>query len=389
VEVVDATTVRFDFTEPSSTFLSSVSNPYAGIISPTAAKASGENFANQPVGSGPFKFDKWEPGIAVTLVKNPDYAWAPEAVQNQGAPFIDTLVFKVLPDASQQVSALQAGEVDALFVNQTSHVAKLKADPSVEVVETTLNSLIYLGFNLKKTPLDDVRVRQALSHAVNKDELVKTALGGVGSEAFAPLAPTLPGFDPALKSEELGFDLEKAKTLLQDVGFAPGSDGMMIKDGQPIKLTLVTSTRPPNQALATVLQSQMKAAGVQVEIQLLDSNAVQEVLGKGEFDMMLWRYDWNDPDVLRTYLTTSRIGRTNRNSYSNEKVDALLEDAAHEMDDTERNALYLEAQKLILQDAPWQPLYTPKDFMVIRKDLTGVVMGPMGRILLNDVKRGE
>ncbi len=388
IEVESPTVVTFNFIEPSTTFLSSISNVYAGIVSPQAAVEAGDMFGQSPVGSGAYIFEKWEPGVAITLVKNPDYAWAPPVVENQGAPKLDRLVFKVIPDVSQQVTALQAGEVDVLFVNQTSHVAKLEAEPNVELVETTLNSLVYLGFNLSKAPFDDVRVRQALSHAVNKDELVQVALGGIGEPAFAPLAPTLPGFDAALKEHELGFDPEKSKALLEDAGFVQSVDGVWTKDGEALTVTMLTSTRPPNQALATVLQSQLKAAGVQVDIQLLDSAAAQEAAGQGNFDLLLWRYDWNDADVLRVYLSTARIGRTNRNFYSNPQVDALLDQAAAEMDEAARNALYLEAQQMILEDAPWQPLYTPKDYMAIRKDVDNVVMGPMGRMMLNDaVKR--
>lgn len=385
IEAVDDRTVRFNFKEPTTTLLSSLANPYAGIVSPQAVETLGEGFGQKPVGSGAFVLEKWEPGVAITLTKNPDYAWAPAVVENQGAPHLDQLVFKIIPDVSQQVTALQAGEVDVLFVNQTSHVSRLQQDPNVELVETTLNSLIYLGFNLKNPPFDDVLVRQALSHAVNKEELVQIGLGGIGTPAFAPLAPTLPGFDPALKEDELGFDLEKTKALLTEAGYTQAGDGTWSKDGQPLTATLLTSTRPPNQALATVLQSQLAAAGVTVEIQMLDSAAAQEAAGQGNFDLLLWRYDWNDADVLRVYLSSSRIGRTNRNYYSNPEVDALLDQAVAEMDEAQRNALYLEAQKLILADAPWQPLYTPKDYMAIRKNVEGVVMGPMGRMLLNDV----
>lgn len=388
IDVIDSLNVRFTFPAPSSTLLSSLSTAYAGIVSPTAAKESGEVFGQKPVGSGAYMMESWEPGVAVTLVKNPNYAWAPgtEAIENQAAPTIDRLVFKIIPDVTQQVTAFQAGEIDMLFVNQPSHVAKLQADPNTELIETQLNSLIYLGFNLQKPPFDDVKVRQALSHVVNKEELLQTALGGIGVVAFSPLAPTLPGFDPSVKENELGFDLEKTKSLLTEAGFTQAADGAWSKDGQAFSLTLVTSTRPPNPAIATVLQSQFKAAGIPVEVQALDSTAAQEALTGGQYDLMLWRYDWNDADVLRTYLSSSRIGRTNRNFYSNSELDALLEQAAQELDDAARNALYLDAQQIILADAPWQPLYSPVDYMAIRKEVTGIDMGAMGRVMMNDAK---
>lgn len=387
IDAIDARTVRFTFSEPSSTFLSSISTAYAGILSPTAVGTQGEAFGQKPVGSGPYMLEKWEPGVAITLVKNPEYAWAPPVVENQGAPHIDRLVFKVIPDVSQQIAAYEAGEVDILFVNQPSHVARLQQDSNTDLRETVLNSLIYLGFHTQKPPFDDVRVRQAFSHAVNKEELVQVALGGVGEAAFAPLAPTLPGFDPALKEYELGYDPEQAKTLLAEAGFTQSEDGVWTRDGQALKAVLLTSTRPPNPALATVLQSQLKAVGVTVEIQALDSTAASEAATAGNFDLLLWRYDWSDADVLRVYLSSSRIGRTNRNFYSNPRVDELLERAAHELDDAARDVLYLEAQQILLAEAPWQPLYVPTDYMAIRTEVSGVVLGPMGRMLMNDAVR--
>ncbi len=384
IDVLDPLKVRFTFNEASSTFLSSISTAYAGILSPTAVREKGEGFGQNPVGSGPYRMEKWEPGVAVTLVKNSNYAWAPPVVENQGAPHVDRLVFKVIPDVSQQIAAYQAGEVDILFVNQPSHVAKLQADPDTDLRETVLNSLIYLGFHTQKPPFDDVRMRQAISHAVNKEELVQVALGGIGEVAFAPLAPTLPGFDPALKDNELRYDPDLAKALLAEAGFAQAPDGSWARDGQPLKVVLLTSTRPPNPALATVLQSQLKTVGVATEIQALDSTAASEAATAGQFDLLLWRYDWSDADVLRVYLSSARIGRTNRNFYSNPRVDELLELAAHEMDNAKRNAYYLEAQQILLADAPWQPLYVPTDYMAIRKEVSGVVIGPMGRMLMND-----
>jgi peptide/nickel transport system substrate-binding protein len=385
VEAVDPQTVRFTLKEPSSIFLGTISMPYAGILSPTAVKTEGDEFGQKPVGTGAFKLEKWEPGVAVTLVRNPDYKWGPPAVENKAAPHIERAVFKVIPDASTQLAALQTGDVDMIFVNQPGQVQTLKADKNMQVIETTLNSLVYLGFNCKQAPFDDVRVRQALSHAVNKDEILQTALGGVGKTAFAPLAPTLPGYDASLKQSELGYDPAKAKALLTAAGFTAGSDGTWTRDGQKLAATLVTSTRAPNDAIATVLQSELKAIGVPMDIKLLDSQAAMTAMTKGQYDLMLWRYDWNDADVLNVYLGTSRIGQTNRNFYSNPAVDKLLAQATSEMDATKRTALYVEAQKAILNDAPWQPLYVPVDNMAIRTRVQNLVLGPMGRTLFNDV----
>lgn len=386
IQAVDPFTVEFSFKQPSSTFFGTISMPYAGILSPAAVQSEGEAFAQKPVGTGPFMLSHWEPGVSITLDRNPNYHWAPKVVKNQAAPYIQQAIFKVIPDPAAQLAALQKGEVDVVFVNQPDQIERLRQDSNLNLIDATLNSLIYLGFNCKKAPFDQAEVRQALAHAVNKPELVKTVLNGTAEPAFAPLAPTLPGYDASLQQDELGFDLTQTNTLLSKAGFSRGPDGTWLRNGEPFKVTLLTSTRAPNGDLATLLQSQFKAAGISVEVKQLEAQAAMAAFSKGDYDLMLWRYDWNDADVLSIYLGSSQIGKTNRNFYSNPAVDELLEQAMHEMDTKARAEMYLEAQKVILSDAVWQPLYVPKDVIVARKTLKNVVMGPMGRMLLNDVR---
>ncbi len=202
--------------------------------------------------------------------------------------------------------------------------------------------------------------------------------------AYAPLPPTLPGFDESLKEYELGYNPEKAAQLLEEAGFERTNDGGWQRDGEPLQARLLTSTRSPNGDVATVLQSQLQAVGVPVEIQQLDAKAVMDATGSGDFDLLLWRYDWNDPDALNIFLSSDRIGSTNRVAYSNPDVDALLAEGARELDEAKRLPLYVEAQKLILQDAPWQPIYNPVDAMAMDKRIQGAKAGYMGRMLVND-----
>ena len=386
VEAVDALTVRFTFQEPAANFWSTISMPYAAIISPDSIRKVKEAGAGALVGSGPFTLGEWKAGQSITLARNADYAWGPALDQNRGAPYIDQMVYKVIPDATTQLAALQAGEVDAIFINQPEHQQTLKDNPAVRLEDAVLNSLIYLGFNTSKAPFDDVRVRQALSHAVNKTEIMNLALGGLGIEAFAPLPPSLPGFDPALKAAELGFDPARAAQRLEEAGFKKGADGIWQKNGRPLRATLLTSNRAPNDAIAALLQNQLKTIGVAVEIQQMDSKAVMQATTEGKFDLLLWRYDWNDPDALNIYLGSDRIGSTNRVAYKNPEVDKLLAQGARELDEAKRQGIYVQAQKQILQDAPWQPLYVPLDVLAISKRVDGAKVGYMGRLLVNDAR---
>jgi peptide/nickel transport system substrate-binding protein len=389
VEVVDELTVRFTFDQPSATFWSTVTMPYAGILSPASMEAVDASGEGHLVGTGPFLLGEWKAGQSLALVANPDYAWGPDFMENRGAPYLSELVFKVIPEATTQMAALEVGEVDVVFVNQPSHLQKLAANPELRTEEMVLNSLVYLGFNSQKGPFAEPLVRQALSHAVDKQQIVDIALGGLGQLAYTPLPPTLLGFDPALKESELGYDLDQARALLQEAGFEATADGGWQRDGQPLAALLLTSNRAPNETIATLLQSQLKAIGVPVEIQQLDSKAVQDATNQGAFDLLLWRFEWNDPDGLRIFLGSEAIGSTNRTFYSNPDVDALLAAAAHELDPAARHDLYVQAQQLILQDAPWQPLYNPVDVMAAREAVQGIKIGYMGRMLVNDAFVGQ
>ncbi|TLN06066.1 hypothetical protein FDZ74_13260, partial [bacterium] len=193
IEAVGEDQVVFTLKQPSSTLLSALSTAYAGIISPSAVEKSGDQFGLNPVGSGPFQLASWTPGDSIVLARNESYAWGPKVLENKGPAYLDQLVFKVIPDATTQLTAFQSGEVDVLFINQPAQIEVLSADANATLVETTLNSLVYLGFNAQKPPFDNVQVRLAIAHAVDKAELVTLALGGIGTPAFSPLAATLPG----------------------------------------------------------------------------------------------------------------------------------------------------------------------------------------------------
>jgi peptide/nickel transport system substrate-binding protein len=383
MEVLDRRTVQFHFDTPTPTFWSTISMPYAGIISPSSVARAEEDDNAHPVGSGPFMLTSWERGHTLVLKRNPDYTWGPPIVDNQGPPHLSELVFRVIPDATTQLTALKTGEVDVLFVNRPAHKRELEGAPDVNMEEAVLNSLIYLGFNCEKPPLDDPRVRRALAHAVIKEEIVDLALDGMGNPAFAPLPPTIQGFDPSLEKDALGYNPDKAMDLLEAAGFTKGGQGWQRK-GETLTLDLLTSTRAPNADIAALIQSHLKAIDVTLSIQQLESRAVMQTTGEGTHDLLLWRYDWNDPDALRIFLSSQRIGSSNRVYYSNPTFDALVEQAAHELDEDTRMRLYLEAQELLLKDAPWQPLYNPIDVIAMRTRVQDAHVGYMGRLLLND-----
>ncbi|MHB1414260.1 MAG: ABC transporter substrate-binding protein [Chloroflexota bacterium] len=388
VKALDERTVRFTFAEPSVTFLSYLVSPYAGIMSPTAVEAAGDEVGQRPVGTGPFKIGEWQPGVSIALVRNPDYNWGTPEAKNQGPMHIEKLVFKLIPDAGTQLAALQAGDIDVMFLNEPSQLTKIEQDKNISLQRVDLDSLIYLGYNCAKPPFDEVKVREAFSHAVNKDQIIDLALGGLGTPANTLLTPSMLGYNKDLKSYGYAYDPAKAKALLAEAGFQQAADGTWARDGQKLAVKLLTSTRAPNEAIATVIQSQLKEVGIPVEIQLLDSAAVMKTTTEGAFDLLLWRFEWYDPDGLNMYLSSSQIRGTNRVFYANPEADRLFEQGLHETDAAKRATIYEDAQKLILADAPWHPLYFPVEGLAVRNNVQGIKISAMGRMLVNDVTLG-
>jgi peptide/nickel transport system substrate-binding protein len=384
MEVVDELTLRITLTAPSATFLGTISTPYAGIVSPTAVEVWGAEFGQHLVGSGAYQLDNWETGLFISLVKNENYQWAPQPIKNQGAPYIDELIFKIIPDATMQYNAFLSGEVDILFINDPEQVKTFQQVPEAVVEPITLNSLIYIGFNCTQAPFDQVAMRKVIAHAIDKDMLVELALGGVGSAAHTLIVPTLAGYDESLEALDPTYDPALAQSILREEGYQQEGNGTWTKNGQPLALELLISTRSPNEALATVVQAQLKEIGIPVTINALDSGAARTAATSGDYQFSIWRYDWNDPDILNMYLSTEMIGRTNRQFYSNPDLDQILADGETQLDEVAREQLYVQAQQILMQDLPWVPLYVPLDFVVMRNTIQDYQIGSMGRIVLND-----
>ncbi|HEU5317367.1 MAG TPA: ABC transporter substrate-binding protein [Chloroflexota bacterium] len=365
--------VRFTLSEPSATLLNALSQPYAGIVSPAAAEKLGEGFARAPVGSGPFVFKSWQSGAEIALGRNAAYAWGPSAAKNKRAPYLDGVRLRILPDAATQVAALQAGELDTAYVADGAAAKQLRSDGRVALVSSNIQGLIYLGYNMRRAPVDQLAVRQAIAHAIDKTAIAEAALDGMAQPAAAPLPPSIFASRPEVDRLERKHDPQAAKSLL--VGKTVGP------------LTLLTSTSAANGAMATLIQAQLRAVGLEVRIQQLDTAAVTAATPKGEFDLLLWRYDWKDPDALALFLMGDKIGGGNRVFYANPKVDALLTQGQSEMDQEKRARIYVEAQQLILNDLPWHPLVTPVGMAALRKDrVQDVRIELQGKLLLNDAR---
>ncbi|MBU5266566.1 ABC transporter substrate-binding protein [Virgibacillus proomii] len=349
IEKVEATgdyEVKVTLSEPNAPFLQTLAMPPFGIASPEAVKKHGEEYFKNPVGTGPFVFEKWQPDESIALSKNPDYFG--EAAK------IDKVIFRTIPDNGARFMELQAGSIDMMTGLNPQDLKTAEADENLQIIERPSMNVSYLAMNTSKEgPLSDKLVRQAINLAIDKDRLIEL-YEGIGKPAKNPLPPSLWGHNDDI--EDYGYDVEAAKKLLAEAGY---------KDG--FKLTLYTFANPrpympQPKVSAQAIQEMLAEVSIDVEIIENDWDTHLNITENGEHDMAFlgWTGDNGDPDnflyVLLDKDNAKKGSAGNIAFYQNEDVHHLLKKAQTEMDQEKRIAFYLEAQELIHEDAPWVPI---------------------------------
>jgi peptide/nickel transport system substrate-binding protein len=366
IKKVNDYTVSFELTEPNAAFLGQLytsvlpEHILAGIDPGEWDKA---DFNRAPIGTGKYEFVKWESGQYIELVKNPDYFGTP--VQ------IDHIIYR-FGDATTLTAALINGEIDVVEAIQTSEVELLEANAGTSAyVYPTLN-MYYVGLNLQNKALSDIRVRQALSYALDKPTIVSTVYG----EYAIPTNDIFPEnhWSHSTNVTTYDYDPAKAESLLQEAGFTKNSKGIYEKDGKELHFVFDMVTKGQEQAdMAQMLQQYWGAVGVSVEIReqdfstlaftrLLPSDAsgVPRAVAADDFDMYTLGFGVEvDPDEYRSYFESSFFPPNGMNfiNYSNPAIDTLFAQSTQLTDPEERADCYHQIADLISQDIPWIPLY--------------------------------
>jgi len=372
VTVVDDYTVKFNLKYPYAPFLLNLAMSLsAPMASPDAVKKYGKDFGQHPVGTGPFVFDSWEKDAQITLKANKDY-W-------DGAPKVDKLIFQVVKENSVRANKLLAGEVDIIDGIDPNDVDRVKSDPNVNFVTSPGMNINYMGLRTDRKPFNDPRVRQAVSMAINRDELVKNLYKGNAVVANGPLPPILFGYDKDLKP--YGYDPEKAKELLKEAGVPNLS----------FELMSYPNPRPYNavggDSLATAIQGYLAKIGVTVKITSANWKEHKDNVrnGKGDAYLYGWIGDNGDPDnFLFALLHSSQIGqgRLNDSGYKNAQFDDLLMKAQQTSNKDERLKYYTQAQEILVKDAPWVFISHSMDMAATRKNVTNFSLHPTGVVFL-------
>jgi peptide/nickel transport system substrate-binding protein len=372
VDAPDATTLRITLKSPSCPFLlnsmtQGILPKHALVNSPDLLK---DDFnANPTTGSGPFVFKERQQSDHITLVANPNY-W-------QGKPKFDQWIFKTVADSTAEVLQLKSGEVDYAVVQPESLDDLQAAGLDVKTYIPLVTE--YIGYNLKKPLFQDVRVRQALTYAIDRKQIVQQVLFGQGAVAYSPIPSVSWAFNSKLPTYD--YDLDKAKQLLADAGWAPGSDGILRKDGQPFQFKLETNSGNKIREADTVIaQAQYKKLGLDVQTSILELNAFnQKVKTQHDFDAVVAQPVRSiDPDQIPNWASTSYPSGQNFVGYSNPDVDQLLTQAATlpGCGQQDRQQLYARFQDILAQDLPVTQLYSRKTTIAVSKRIQGFDPSP-------------
>lgn len=367
VEAVDEYTVRFTLQYPYAPFLDTLSNYATAIVSPAAYEELKGEFRIQPVGSGPFKFVEWQKDDRIVLEKNPDYFL--------GAPKLDQLIYRVIPESSARLSALQAGEVHVLSDVPPEMADLVQEEPDLNLIMQEGLNIAYLRFNTRpdnpgfQEPLGDVRVREAMIRSIDRQALADRFFGDYGVVASNPIPPVVWGVDESLEFPE--YDPDQARELLADAGYADGFETILWPWPPP------RAYNPQPVQVAEAIQAYMGEIGIDVEVNVVEAGVYWDAVTQGEvpLDMSGWIGDFADPDNFLSPIWEDELSGSPY-GWLNEDFRELLRAAQQATDRDERAELYQQAQEIFFEELPGLPLFHGKYIAACHNSVQGLNLRP-------------
>ncbi len=376
--VEDEYTITINYEEPVAALLYNYSQTFFGMQSPAAIEKYKDEYGNEyAVGTGPYKLDVWNAGEEIVLVRNEDYSWGADFYDNQGPAKIERLVFQNMPDEMTTLLGLQGGSIDIANI-PTPYIEIFEENPDVDVQLAPVGRVTYLGINSSKEPWSDMRLRQAIAHTIDREEIVQVAMNGYAVPNPTPLAPGVLGYDEDLHDVAAPQDIEAGKELLREAGYNETDQGWFDEDGNELIFNIWTYSTDEYSRLAEVTREQIIKLGLTVTIETLESGTLLSRTPDGDHDSVLIAYGWSDPGILNSFLHSDNLDRSNRVHYVNPDLDRLLDRGAVTVDPEERARIYHEAQKIIIEEAPWIPLFTVTNALGVNTELQGLRRGPGG-----------
>jgi peptide/nickel transport system substrate-binding protein len=333
-------------------------------------------YSRAPVGAGPYMLKEWTAGSRIVLEANPNFF--------EGKPYIDRLVYRMIPDMGTQFLELKAGNLDLMSLDPLQYLYQTAGpgwDGSFRKFKFLSFGYSFLGFNFQHPFFKDVRVRRAIDYAIDRRELVKGVLYGLGEAANGPYKPGTWQYDVNVKPRP--FDPAKARELLAEAGWTDSDgDGWLDKDGKRFAFSIITN-QGNTQRIKTgvILQQRLKDIGIQVSLRTVEWAAfIKEFIDKGRFDAII--LGWNilqDPDIYNVWHSSKAVdGGLNFIRYINPELDDLLERGRHLVREEERKPIYDRVQEILHDEVPYCFLYIPMSLPIVQARIQNIKAAPAG-----------
>jgi dipeptide transport system substrate-binding protein len=371
VEKVDDNTVKFTLKGVDAAFIQNMAMSFASIQSAEYAaqllkQGKAQDINQKPIGTGPFVFSRYQKDAQIRYKGNPDY-WKPEDVK------IDNLIFAITTDASVRMQKLKKNECQVTAYPRPADIQPLKADKNIQMPDQAGFNLGYISYNVTHVPLKELKVRQALDMAVNKQQIIDSVYQGAGQLAVNGMPPTQWSYDTTIK--DAAYDPEKAKQLLKEAG---------VKEGTEITLWAMPVQRPYNpnaKLMAEMLQSDWKKIGINAKIVSYEWGEYIKRAKAGETDAMLigWSGDNGDPDNwLGTLFGCDAVNGNNFSKWCDADYDKLIKQAKATPDQAKRTELYKQAQHRLKDQVPMTPIAHSTVYQPMRTSVQDFKISPFG-----------
>lgn len=359
IEIVDKYTVNLVTKTPFGPLLAHLSHPAVGIVSKKNIVDNKGDLSVVPIGTGPYKFIEWKSGDKVVLERNEDYFL--------GKPNFKKLIYRNIVEGSSRTIGLETKELDVALGISSVDEDTIRTNKHLKILKKPSISYSYIGFNMNNEKFKDLRIRQAINYAIDKQSIIDAILNGSGTLATSPIAPSVFGFTQKTKAYD--YDLEKAKKLMNEAGIKELKTSIYILGGEQYK------------QIAEVVQANLKEIGIDLEIKVAESSSYFDITGRGDHEMFLgsWGTVTGDADygLYPMYHSSAKGAAGNRTFYSNKNVDEMLELAKVSVDQDKRKELYEKIQIEIVNDVPDVMLYNSVITVGVQQDIEGLNIHPV------------
>ncbi len=341
------------------------------------------SFSRKPIGTGPYKLEAWKTGQYLVLAANDHYF--------EGRPYIDKVVYRIIPDAATSFLELQTENLDGSNLTALQYARQMDTrffKEKYKKYEWPGSTYTYLGYNLESPLFSDKNVRKAIGLAIPKKEIVKAALLGRGQVATGPYLP-----DSWAHNKDVlptSYDPEASKKVLAEAGWVDtDADGILDKNGKKFSFSLLTNQgNDVRKLVCEIVQSRLRSVGIEAHIQMVESSVfLKEFIHKKRFEMVILAWSTGlDPDLYDVFHSSKTApGQFNYVSYKNPEVDRLLEEGRRVFGEEKRAPIYKKIHQIIADDEPYTFLYVPHSLMALHTRFRGVEMTPLG-LGLNFIK---